>query len=977
MIVSKAVCRSSGMTLILASLLSAGAGLLENGDFSKPAPGDAAAPAGWTIPAGGHWARSETGGPDGGSCLRYSAGAVAAEPVQGSCDFLTPGGWYELKASARSSGQLTPVLRLFDQNLQRELTRLVIPPRKQWTSGAVHFRAETANISVQIAADPQHFQGVGTPAGQVWIARVEVLPATRAGPATVPDLGENLARGRPYTMTKPTYRLCMDPEDSTQLTDGVYTQGHFWTRKTTVGWGGRRPALITIDLGRDQPIKGLSCSTAAGVADVHLPARILVFVSPDGQLWHESGNLVRLHQQHSVLPEYGEYATCRLWTDRLGTHGRYIALYVEPEATYTFLDEIEVYRGDEALLAASYPRAGTADLEGSLDGRRVLDLIQAQFRRDLAAVQADIAALPTGLRADFAARATALTDAIGDMPPVAMAGFRAVLPMTDLERDIFKLQAAVWRAAKKPALRLWTNHRWDPLAPAGEPEEGSPSPVVDVHMMGNEYRAGVFNLSNAAGHDLRVSLRVTGLPNGPNPEYAKVHEVQHVGTLRFTSVAAALPEAKLVGGDYVVTIPSGMTRQVWLSFGRDVPGAGTYSGQVEIRGAAAGPSAVPVRLHVYPLRFPDETSLCVGGWSYSNCDTQYGLNPRNREALVAHLQAHFVNAPWATSAALPHGTYDEAGQVLTTPDTANFDRFVELWPNAKMYMVFLAVQKAFGGSPIGTDGFSAKVGNWAHFWAEHMRSSGLRPSQLGLLIHDEPHDKGAYDVITAWAQAIEAAEPELVTWEDPQPTENKECLEMFGSVDVLCPYRNPFLSRDQWYRDLFLEQQRQGRELWFYNADGPARSFDPFSFYLLQEWHAFKIGAKGSCFWAFADSGRDKKRRTISCWNEYPAAGNGPYCPVYLDETSVTAAKYMEAIREGIEDYEYLTMLRTRVGALRDRGVSGNRLAAAEELLTTACDRVLAGETGANYRWDETKDRTVADAVRIEILRELSALAEL
>ena len=133
-------------------------------------------------------------------------------------------------------------------------------------------------------------------------------------------------------------------------------------------------------------------------------------------------------------------------------------------------------------------------------------------------------------------------------------------------------------------------------------------------------------------------------------------------------------------------------------------------------------------------------------------------------------------------------------------------------------------------------------------------------------------------------------------------------------------------------------------------------------------WHCFKIGAKGSCFWAFGDNGR------VSCWNEYPATGNGPYCPIYLDDTSVTAAKYMEAIREGVQDYEYLTMLRARVEELEGQGVAQDTLATAKELLATACDRVLAMEEGANYRWDEVKGRGVADRVRIEIL---SVLAEL
>jgi hypothetical protein len=115
----------------------------------------------------------------------------------------------------------------------------------------------------------------------------------------------------------------------------------------------------------------------------------------------------------------------------------------------------------------------------------------------------------------------------------------------------------------------------------------------------------------------------------------------------------------------------------------------------------------------------------------------------------------------------------------------------------------------------------------------------------------------------------------------------------------------------------------------------------------------------------------------VSCWNEYPAKGNGPYCPIYLDDTSVTPAKYMEAIREGVQDYEYLVMLRERIAQLerRARPVPA-MLPRAKALLAGACERVLKGETGANYRWDEKKDRTVADKVRIEILEMLTALGD-
>ncbi len=186
---------------------------------------------------------------------------------------------------------------------------------------------------------------------------------------------------------------------------------------------------------------------------------------------------------------------------------------------------------------------------------------------------------------------------------------------------------------------------------------------------------------------------------------------------------------------------------------------------------------------------------------------------------------------------------------------------------------------------------------------------------------------------------------------------------MFGTADVLCPLRSQYITKPAWYREMLAEFHADGAEIWFYSANGPARTFDPFSYYLLQEWHAFNIGANGSNFWAFGDNGR------VSCWNEYPATGNGPYCPSYIDATSITAAKYMEAIREGIEDYEYLTMLQARIAEL-----PAARTVAARELLESAPDRVMAMESDAKWTWDLEKDRAVQDRVRVEVLDALAGL---
>ena len=808
------------------------------------------------------------------------------------------------------------------------------------------------------------------------------VTAVAAPPATRP--GENLARGKPYSLTKPNYHHCTEPGDKTQLTDGVYSQGYFWTQKTTVGWSGGAPQYVTIDLGKDSPIRGVSWSTAAGVAGVEWLDALILFVSLDGKRWHEAGDLVQLSAAKGEPPK-GKYGTHVYWTDALATHGRYVQLAALPRGPYLFVDEIEVFKGDDALLGKPLPGQPAADVRTLMTRRQFTSLIQAQLRRDLAAAIEDLAAAPDGApaivagldKASLMAKARAFAHQIDTMPLASPEGFRAELPMTDLEREIFWLQSAAWLTQGKGGVRVWKSHRWDPLAPSQEPPQGAPAPQLDVSMMSHEVRADVLNLTNALPAD-SFSVSVTGLPGGTNPPYVSMHEVRTVGTRHFVAVSAALQPPQRGGRAYGVRVPLGMTRQLWFSFApKDVP-PGVYEGQVVIHRmlrVILPPITVPIRLRIYPLRFPDETTLLLGGWSYTNAERMYGVTPQNRDALVKHLREHRVNAPWATRAAIPWGTFDDDGNLTKPPDTANFDAWMKQWPGAKRYMVFVAigsyrtVSDTFLGSKVGTPAFARKVGGWIRFWAAHLRKLGLKPGQLGLLLVDEPNRKEQFDVTTAWAKAIHAAEPDVLVWVDAMPQELETCREMLAAVDVLVPNRSAWLQKGDDYKRLFLSQRARGCELGFYSCAGPARTFDPYSYYLLQQWHVFAIGGRWAGFWAFGDTGR------VSCWNEYVATSRGPYCPLYLDDTSVTGAKYMEAIREGVQDYEYLVMLRDRIAALGKAQPAHPKLAAARTLLATACDRVLKADSATQYRWDAPKDRTLADQVRIEILEMLTGLA--
>ena len=146
---------------------------------------------------------------------------------------------------------------------------------------------------------------------------------------------------------------------------------------------------------------------------------------------------------------------------------------------------------------------------------------------------------------------------------------------------------------------------------------------------------------------------------------------------------------------------------------------GSYEGRIhlsrrELDWPEDTEGVIPIRLRIYPLRFPDETTLLLGGWSYTNAERMYGVTPQNRDALIQHLREHYVNAPWATRAALPWGTFDDEGNLTEPPDTANFDAWVKRWPGAKRYMVFVAigsyssVRDTFLGSKVGTPPFEPR-----------------------------------------------------------------------------------------------------------------------------------------------------------------------------------------------------------------------------------------------------------------------------
>ena len=78
-----------------------------------------------------------------------------------------------------------------------------------------------------------------------------------------------------------------------------------------------------------------------------------------------------------------------------------------------------------------------------------------------------------------------------------------------------------------------------------------------------------------------------------------------------------------------------MTRQVWLTFHPQGTEAGIHIGTIVVTpGADLKEARIPLKLRIFPFRFPDQPTLSLGMWDYTDPPYGYDITPGNRDAAV-------------------------------------------------------------------------------------------------------------------------------------------------------------------------------------------------------------------------------------------------------------------------------------------------------------------------------------------------------
>jgi len=825
-----------------------------------------------------------------------------------------------LKTVGLRGGGVTLVLRGADD---KELAASEAPSRTggAWSPAWLTFKAaaDVARIEVRVEGP-----------GQAWLDQAALRPGGPVFKPTAPAkvVENDVALGKRYWYAPATnYRHCTDEGDATQLTDGAFSEGYFWTQKSTVGWAGARGVAIILDLGQVQPVSAVKINMAGGGrAGVCFPQYVEILTSVDGTSFARIGR-----EDKAGLTENGPVGTWYLHkfgVDGVNVLARYVLLAIKPDKSFAFADEIEVVAGREGAAAP------TADVDpADYLGAFVHGLTAPAGPVDFAVGTPRLTMLVNLARAEKGLASLA------DLDPAAHAELRTGLaslrrkiePRAEVSPKDFKEYDATLRGLFARAYSkgfgerqyvVWTGNPAQQIRPGDRPEAGAPDVErLSLTMLANEYEPAVVNLTNLTpqGFTARIVLKPLsrvgdGKPAtvpGPLPQgFVKLRGAAPVKSRSGLVFGDALPE---LGNGQLLRVPALATGQLWVTFDARQLDPGDYELPVEIYPLHDfAKKTVIVSLHVAAAKLSGEQPLNVYNWSYLT----WAEIKDQPEAAVRDLFDHYVNTIVIHPSYIPWPKADEQGNV-TSIDFSAFDRVVGLHKGARWLLIWPALESRATLNvkhiKFRSPEWHVLFVQWYHQLANHLLELGYDNKHWAFYPVDEPSGGKKADTFSTVIQVAKEARPDILIYADAT-TYDLETLERWKPfVDIWCPNsvgltQNPALI--DWYR----QRRAEGDQVWSYACHGPGKLRPPHGYYRMQAWLALDRGQNGIGHWAYADVGWGPKG---NAWDDFDPPGPD-FSVVYRGAERPVPSRRWEQFRQGVEDYWLVTSLRAACDRARE-----------------------------------------------------------
>lgn len=465
---------------------------------------------------------------------------------------------------------------------------------------------------------------------------------------------------------------------------------------------------------------------------------------------------------------------------------------------------------------------------------------------------------------------------------------------------------------------------------------------VKVEMVRNEYESAQLVITTSTDID-NLTVSVSDL-EGASRVVPRA-EARFLGFVPVKGGTPDTPEEHLVAKppadipdpileSRAIGVKAGRNQPVWLTIyapKRCKPG--TYVGNVRVA-SESGAISVPLEVTVHPVTLPDDRTLFLTNWfSTGNVAGGHGLQKwtepywKMLEAYARVMAEHRQNVIITPIMELIKGRDDGKGNL--TFDFSLFDRWVELFKKAGV------IGYIEGGHLGGRSEWEAKDFNAS--WPEIIGPDGkVKPNPSVTVTSDEERhflsqflpalqkhldEKGWTDV---YFQHLcdEPIPPNAESYKKLSAMvrefapklriiDASMCTEIAGALDIWVPQPPEYEAK----QTFFEERKKAGDDVWFYTCLSPKGKYmNRFIDYPLIEtrllhWMNFKYDLSGYLHWGFNYWQGDPFTVLEPGW------GGGTYLPpgdshiVYPGKRGPMSSIRLEALRDGVEDYELLRLL--------------------------------------------------------------------
>lgn len=471
----------------------------------------------------------------------------------------------------------------------------------------------------------------------------------------------------------------------------------------------------------------------------------------------------------------------------------------------------------------------------------------------------------------------------------------AYLRRLDQSRALARLVAAEVEAGRKPSFVMWQDvNPWDNSDPLESlPAAGGPL-SVDMWAFGNEIESVSIHLANISPDSLSVRVepgtlarRNTGETVRPAHEVTKLMRAVRLPSVFGEVVPDVLPE---LGPGYLIDIAPGEAQSLWINVYTEhlEPGKYALTWPVRTMDVDSLTYDLTVNLDVSPVALPEESRFYAGFWSRPRIDGFSTVADLNE-----HLQTIWYQIP------LPSAQADAAGNIVGQLDWTLHD---EILTEARQVKRILYSGLPVPRFPKGTEVTDAlrltAQRNYARLLVEHLRTLGLDYENFMFYVEDETGLHGTIEHFVERARAIKAVDPKLQVYANPWESIDIE------KIEGMWPYADfwqPGMETIEFLGPEYVAAMRRGNKpISTYTPPGNCRVLRPLGFFRAQAWLAYHWGIEGGGWWVY-HWGTD-------LFATHPTK-DPDYGAVNYDGRALVTSRRWEANRDGIEDFNMLTLL--------------------------------------------------------------------